>query len=265
MTRMTRIALHYIAAACLAVAATGCAKTAPLEPPPPAAKRTPSPDSSEAVDRILEKYTAAVGGEEAIARVTSYKARGTFRMSIISEPGTFEVWAKDPDKSLTVVTFPRLGVIRKGRDGETRWTRTPFGGASDEGPNEFTGLERDADIYRAGKVKAMYESMKLEGMGRLGGRDVQIVEAKPARGPSEKMLFDKETGLLLRWDMVRKSAKRGNVFVKVHLEDYREAGGLKLPFTVRYAFESFSMTLVIEELQQNVEVDDAMFREPAGK
>jgi len=94
---------------------------------------------------------------------------------------------------------------------------------------------------------------------------VQIVEAKPARGPSEKMLFDKETGLLLRWDMVRQSAKRGNVFVKVHLDDYREAGGLKLPFTVRYAFESFSMTLVIEELQQNVVVDDALFSEPAGK
>ncbi len=40
---------------------------------------------------------------------------------------------------------------------------------------------------------------------------------------------------------------------------------MKLPFTVRYAFESFSMTLVIEELQQNVVVDDAMFREPPGK
>ncbi len=165
MTRMTRIALHYIAAACLAVAATGCAETAPPAPAPALANRTPSPDSSEAVDRILEKYTAAIGGAEAIERVTSYKARGTFRMSILPEPGTFEVWAKDPDKSLTVVTFPRLSVIRKGRDGETRWTQTPFGGATDEGPNEFTGLERDADIYRAGRIKAMYESMRLEGMG----------------------------------------------------------------------------------------------------
>ncbi len=225
---------------------------------------TPSPTNP--VDQILARYTQAVGGEEAVERLRNYRARGTFRMSIIPEPGTFEVWVKDPDKSLTVVTFPRVGVIKKGRDGDIRWSQTPFGTNKDEeGPNEFTGLERDSDLYRAGKIKEMYESIKLEGSGRLQGREVSIVEAKPAKGPSDKLLFDKETGLLLRWDMVRKSPKRGNVFVKVHLDDYREVGGLKLPFTVRYAFESFSMTLTIEELQQNVSVDDAMFRKPAGK
>jgi hypothetical protein len=82
------------------------------------------------------------------------------------------------------------------------------------------------------------------------------------RGPSEKLFFSVNDGLLLRWDMVRKTAKRGNVFVKVHLEDYREVDGVKIPFKVRFAFESFDITLTIDELKHNVEIADSLFKKP---
>jgi hypothetical protein len=104
--------------------------------------------------------------------------------------------------------------------------------------------------------------MGLEGQARLHGRDVYIVEGKPEKGPTEKLFFDKENGLLLRWDMVRRNPQRGNVFVKVHLDDYREVDGLKVPFKVRFAFESFDITLRIAELKHNVPIDDAVFQKP---
>ena len=123
-------------------------------------------------------------------------------------------------------------------------------------------LERDADIYRAGKIKSLYFKMVLQPKARLQGREVYVVEGQPARGPSETLFFDVKDGLLLRWDMVRKDPKRGNVFVKVHLEDYREVDGVKIPFNVRFAFESFDVIVKIDEVKHNVDIPDSFFKKP---
>lgn len=221
-----------------------------------------SPDPAAVVDQILERYLEALGGKAAIDKVKSYKTKGTFEISVMPEPGTFEAWGKDPHKSLTVIRFPRIGELKKGFDGETRWVQTPVGTFSNSSPQEIAEVERDAEVYRAGSVKSLYESMKLEMKARLSGRDVYIVEGKPAKGPAEKLFFDVENGLLVRWDMARRNPTRGTVFVKVHLNDYREIDGVKIPFNVRFAFESFNFTMKLDELQHNVSIDDAIFKKP---
>jgi len=204
----------------------------------------------------------AIGGKEAVKRVTSYKMKGTFQISKLSEPGTLEVWGKDPHKTLTVLQFPRVGTLRKGFDGENYWVQTPLGTVSDSSPQEISELERDAQIYSADTIKSLYESMKLDRKARLSGRDVYLVEGTPAKGPAETLFFDVENGLLVRWDMARRHPKRGNVFVKVHFNDYKEVEGVKVPFSFRFAFESFDLFIRLDELQHNVEIDDAIFKKP---
>jgi hypothetical protein len=48
----------------------------------------------------------------------------------------------------------------------------------------------------------------------------------------------------------------------VHLNDYREVDGVKVPFNVKFAFESFSFTIKLDELQHNIPIDDALFKKP---
>jgi hypothetical protein len=224
---------------------------------------TPSPsDQAALVDQILARYTEAVGGQAAIDRVTSYKAQGTFETSLFREHGAFEVWGKDPGKSLSVTTFPRVGTLKKGFDGENRWVQTPAGAVSDESPKQMAEVERDAEVYRAGKIKSLYQSMRLDGKASLNGRDAYVVEGEPIKGAKEKLFFDTDSGLLLRWDMVRRDPQRGNIFVKVHLDDYREVDGVKVPFSVRYAFESFVLMFKVVDLKHNVAIDDALFKKP---
>jgi hypothetical protein len=129
----------------------------------------------------------------------------------------------------------------------------------------MAGIEHDAEIYRAGKIKSLYHSMRLDGRARLGGRDCYVVEGIPVKGPSEKLFFDTENGLLLRWDMARRVPRRGNVFVKVHLGDYREIDGVKEPFSVRFAFESFDFTIKLNDLKHNPSIDDSVFKKPGAK
>src|SRR5262245_27806587 len=221
-----------------------------------------TPSNDPTVDEILERYQKAVGGQEAVDRVKSYAATGRFETSVKRVSGTFQAWGKEPNKTLSVIDFGPNGMLKKGFDGETRWLQTPVGTTSDNSPKEMADMERDAEIYRAGKIRSLYQWMKIEGKARLNGRDVFIVEGIPVKGPSEKLFFDRENGLLLRWDMARKVPERGNVFVKVFMDDFREIDGVKEPFMVRFAFESFDFTIKLDELKHNVQIDDAIFKKP---
>jgi hypothetical protein len=53
--------------------------------------------------------------------------------------------------------------------------------------------------------------------------------------------------------------------VGVHLNDYREVDGVKVPLNVRFAFESFDFTIKIGDLKHNVFIDDAVFKKPGTR
>jgi zinc protease len=222
---------------------------------------SPTPDEAAVVNEIFAHYLEAIGGKEAIEGITSYKMKGVFEIAALQMRGTLEVLAKDPNKSLTVIQFPGFGPLRKGFDGETRWVQTPVGTFSQAGPQEMSEVERDAEVYRAGRIQNLYEKIRLDSRARLNGRDVYVIEGKPAKGPAEKLFFDVENGLLVRWDMARRQPNR-TIFVRVHLNDYREIEGVKVPFNVRFAFESFDFSIKLDELQHNVPIDDAVFQQP---
>jgi hypothetical protein len=218
-------------------------------------------EEQAAIDQILQRYEQALGGRGAIDGIKSYKMEGSFQLAGMS--GNIAGWRKEPDKTLTVLDFPRFGTLKKGFDGQTRWVQTPAGTVSDaDAEEEIAEMERDAEVFSAGRIKSLFQSMKLDYNAWLSGREVHVIEGKPAKGPAEKLFFDVENGLLLRWDMARKQKNRGTVFVKVHLDDYKDVDGLKVPHKVRFAFESFNFTVQVEKLENNIEIDDAIFRKP---
>jgi len=253
-------ALRLLALAALA-ALCGCRGAPEKAGPAP----SPSPDRAQAAEALFDKYAEAVGGREAAARIQTYVLKGTFGMTGKAVSLPVEIYFKRPGKSLMVVEVPRVGQLRRGRSGGAGWSQTSFTGVVDDAPSELTEVERDQDVYGQNKLREIYQEVRLESRARLAGRDVYIVEGKPAEGPAEKMLFDVETGLLLRWDIARRVPGRGTVFARVYLDDYREVGGLRVPFTVRYFFDPRELVLRIADAQYNVPLDDAMFERPRGK
>ena len=257
LSRQLHITARILLLAVLVTAQLSCARGPASEATPAA---SPTPTEQAVVDQILQRYEAALGAKEALTGITSYKLKGTWELAGMT--GTIQSWRKEPFKTLIVIEFPHIGTLKKGFDGETRWVQTPEGTFTDSSPQEIAELERDAEVYNVGRIKSLFESMKLERKARLSGRDVYVIEGKPAKGPAEKLFFDIENGLLLRWDMARKQPNRGIVFVKVHLDNYKEVDGVKVPFNVRFVFESFNFTVKLQEMQYNVPIDDAIFRKP---
>ncbi|MEJ7575699.1 MAG: hypothetical protein WKF74_01695 [Pyrinomonadaceae bacterium] len=229
------------------------------------AKAESSPQQTVLLDQIFDKYTEAVGGREAVERIKTYTLEGAFEMRGRDLTLPVKIYVKKPDKSLMEIDVPRVGTIRRGTSDGKSWSQTPLTGIRQDAPNELTELERDHDIYLAGGIKNLYQSVRLESKARLNGRDVYIVEGKPREGPAEKMLFDQETGLLLRWDIVRRQPNRPNVFARIYLDDYREIGGVKVPFTIKYFVEPRELILRLNDVEHNVELGDAMFAAPAAR
>ena len=247
-----------------ALAPVGCQKS-PREGGARSQKNA-TPDQSALVEQIFQKYTEAVGGEEAVARVESYALKGVFQKTGSDLTLPVEIFVKKPDMALMVIEVPRVGRIRRGMSAEGGWVQTPFAVVSTgDSPGEIVEVERDHDIYQAGRIRRLYREVKLEGSARLKGRDVYVIEGKADKGPSEKMLFDKETGLLLRWDIVRRPPGKPTVFARVYLDDYRDVGGVKVPFTIRYFFEPREFTLRLNDVRHNVPLDDSMFAKPAAR
>src|SRR5690349_7761944 len=86
------------------------------------ASNRPSAAEQAAIDQILQRYEEALGGRQAIDGLTSYKMEGSFQLAGMN--GRIAGWRKEPDKTLTVLDFPRFGTLKKGFDGETRWVQT---------------------------------------------------------------------------------------------------------------------------------------------
>ena len=111
-----------------------------------------------ALDTIFAKYVAAIGGRDAQRKITSRVSKGRVDVPGVSFGGKLEVYAKAPNKSLTVMDVEPAGLVKQGFDGRTGWTN-----GSDTG----NGIERaalvDADFYREIKLKEQYTRIKLLG------------------------------------------------------------------------------------------------------
>jgi zinc protease len=255
------VSSHKVATALLlAIAVTAQLSCLRRKAPEAQPTASPSPTEQERIDQILNRYEEALGGRQAIDALKSYKLTGTFEMGGLT--GSLMIWEKEPEKMLTVMEFPGRGTLKKGFDGQTRWVQTPLGSVADSSPQQMGELERDSEVYVAGRIRRLFDTMKLENKARLNGRDMNVIEGKPERGPAERLFFDAENGLLVRWDMARREPKRGTVFVKVHLSDYKEVDGVKVPFNVRFAFESFTCIIKVEQLESNIAIDDTLFNKP---
>jgi carboxyl-terminal processing protease len=198
------------------------------------------------VRALLEKFYGAVGGREAFARLSTRVSKGTFEGTSagLKLDGTIEILEKSPDKSVTLISVPGAGVMRRGFTGEYGYQQIPLMGFRRIEGAELDELKLTSDFNWMVDLERLYPKMTLKGTAESGGAQFQIVEAETAAGLPATLYFDAKTGLLVRRD-------------RIFFEDYREVDGVRLPFTVRDDFSVIHLT----EVKHNQPLDDARFVE----
>lgn len=216
------------------------------------------------VDQILERHIEAVGGKAALEKISSRVTKGAFEVSGQGLKGEIEIYAKAPNKLLTIQNITGLGLIQDGYDGKTAWSQNPMTGLREKSGAELAMILRAADFYATLNTKRNYSKLEMKGKEKVGGRETWVVLATPAEGAPVKMYYDAQTGLLAKTDAEFESPE-GKFPVESIVEDYREVDGVKLPFTLRQGSAVASTVVKFAEVKSNVPIEDAKFTKPAAK
>jgi hypothetical protein len=229
------------------------------KPATPAAA-TPAPEIDPQADAILDRYVAAIGGKDAVAKYSSRVSQGTILVPAMSITGTVEVSEKAPNKMRSVVNIGGT-FFQQGFDGTNAWADDPQNGPRMLHGRELEELRRDADFARPINLRTLYPQIKFLGKEKLGDRDVQVIEVSSPQTGAEKMYFDSQSALLLRV-VANRAGPDGVNTVESMLEDYVEIDGLKLPMTVHQTTGSTSYVVHLTSVKHGVDIPDSTFAPP---
>ncbi len=259
------LALISIAAAvCLAQETQPKPDSATQEAQPKAEAKAPEATVAgllPTIDQVLDKYVEALGGRQALEKITSLQIKGAFDLPAMGASGTLTVIAKAPNKWITIIDVQGFGVMQMGFDGTMAWDNNPMAGMRELTGKELAARIREATFNKELKIKELFRKVEVTGKEKVAEKDAYVVEATPAEGSVEKMYFDAESGLLVRLDAERESPQ-GSVMVETYLEDYKDVDGVKIPFTLKQVMPQFTVQTKFDEVKHNIEVEDAKFAKP---
>lgn len=220
--------------------------------------------------QILDKYIAAVGGAKRLAGLTSFIATGSSLGYFgIGGNGEFTISAKAPNQRTTRITFkdhPERGESTWAFDGAAGWIRTPRGllGEFELAGGELDGARLEAQLSFPGQITKVLTNWRVGERQSIGDRDFQVVQGTGPRNSLATLYFDADTGLLVR--LIRYSPSPvGRVPTQVDYADYRDVGGIKFPFEIRFQWLDGRYTAKISGVKTNVAIDAAIFGKPSAR
>lgn len=244
-------------------------------------------DGEPPAKQILDKYIQAIGGAERLAGLKSYIAKGTsVGFGGFGGGAQVTLYAKAPDQRTLILDFkdtPGRGDTTRTYDGRTAWLRTPLNvlGEYELSGGELDGARLDAEMSFPGQMTQFLTNLRVSLPTTISdlpapssqaskeanfgiGQD-RLVDVVQGNGPREMLVtlyFDHQSGLLLRMVRYAKSPI-GRVPTQVDYADYRDVGGIKMPFHVTFAWLNGRDAIHLSEVRTNVPIDPIMFGKPA--
>jgi len=220
-------------------------------------------------EQILDRYINAIGGAAAIAKLTSFTAKGTYEgFDSDFEKVPVDVYAKAPDLRATVVHM-KGGDVTSTFDGRDAWAAEP----NDLAPvpliqlvgANLIGARLDAQLSFPGEIKQLLKDWRVNFPPvNIGDKPMQVVQGSMTDGTPVKLYFDKASGLLVRQTRYSPTAV-GTVAARVDYSDYRALPGLgvKVPFNWQGTWVDGRSTINLTSVQPNEAIDAATFAKPA--
>ncbi|HEX9941456.1 MAG TPA: c-type cytochrome [Thermoanaerobaculia bacterium] len=195
---------------------------------------------------VLDRYIAALGGRAALESVASRVSRGTLLRPKVVDSGTpkaravnrgqedpLEIIQQAPNK-LTVILGPPAQQIVQSFDGASGTIKTPRG-ERPMTPQEIARAAANAGLHKELALRDRAAKARVVGKDQIDGRDVILVRVPADDGSPALLAFDAQGGLLRRQTVYRPTLL-GPDPEQTDYEDYRDVGGVKVPFLVKTSF-----------------------------
>lgn len=259
--------------ACTSTTAPPAPGDTPLEPPqipPTTIPGTAPPDEPGEVPvdplpppsaaEVIAAYVDAVGGEEALHRHTSMRAKGSFEMPSMGLTGDLDISTAAPNLLLVRVSLPGVGEILQGFDGEVAWSDNPMTGPAIMEGEARDDAVRQADFYPELNYAVHYPEMETLERQELDGQQVYKVRLVDSAGKESFHYFDVESGLLVATEG-EQDTPMGRVFVSTRVGGYREFDGRLVATELDQSTMGMEQSMTIEEIEFNG-VDEGAFALP---
>jgi hypothetical protein len=226
-------------------------------------RRSPAPGlvgGQPSADQMLSKLVQALGGEAAIAKITTRLATGTLE-SGANLPSPVEIYVKFPDKRL-VVTHISGDESRSAAAGSTGWTSSAARGLRDMSAADVETNKLEDDLYLAATARKTYQ-WRVASSEKVGDKDAYVLNGSAQGHVPLRIYLDQQTGLLLRLAHFLETPF-GRLPTQLDYDDYRDVDGVKVPFRISTIRPNTRYTIQLNQVQQNVPVEDARFAKPAA-
>ncbi len=244
--RMGKVAVAF-AVGCVLVAANAAMADATLSPE---------------VKAILEKSVTAQGGADAIKKVESRIVKA--KIEVVGAGLSLDVtsYQKAPGLMAVYVVSAQAGDQTKGTDGVHAWMIDAAGGPRLLDGAEKSEMIREANIQSDLNPEKEYAKVELGGNDTVDGKAVVKLNCVSPDGKKSTLFYDKESGLMVRRDSTE-STQMGDMQVSATMSDYRDAGGVKMPFASTVKFGPGTLQITTEKVDTNVEVPADKLAVPA--
>ena len=231
----------------------------------------PQPRSIAALqndEAVIEKHLAALGGRQALAKLTSRKSTGTVTLSTPGGPisGTIETVLKAPNKSRLLMTLDLSAVgagtmtVEQRFDGTTAYAVNSMQGESQIPAKQIDNLRNNVFPTPFLGYKDRGARVEVLANEKVNGKDAIVLLVTPKTGSPTRMFLDAETYLLVRLITTINSPQLGgDVEQTTEFSDYRAVDGVKVPFRVTTANAVQTVSITVDKVEHNVPIDDTMF------
>jgi len=217
---------------------------------------------SQSLDDILKEHFAAIG-QDNILKVNTQKLSGKMIQGGIEIP--FIQMAKRPDKIRVEGTFQGLTFIQT-FNGTEGWSLNPFAGVTDPQPmsdDDLKGMHYQADMD--GMLWNWNEkgyTVTFDGKEDMEGTSCYKIKLDTKEGDSFTYYIDADSYLMLRTNS--KMKRMGNEMESdTYYSNYMMTEGIAVPAKIETKMKDQLMgTLVIETVELNTDLDDALFEKP---
>ena len=221
--------------------------------------RPPAPPSSgPTAEQLVEKYVTALGGADAINRVTSRVQKGTITAGGREMP--IEIYGKAPNRRISIMRMQN-GESITAFDGTVGWLGNTGRPPRDMSAAESDAARLDAELQLPTKIKEIFPQLRPGRPEKIGDVQCQTLNAMRPDQPPVRLYFDDASGLLVR--MVRQmETPLGRIPTQIDYTDYKDVNGIKVPSKWTLSRPNGRFTIQVADIQQNVPVDDSKFAKP---
>ncbi len=207
-------------------------------------------------DKVLTDYVAAIGGKEKIDAIKTIKVS-----SKASVPGAeliINSAQKTPNNAVIEImangmTFQKIVTDGKDVSMMQMGQKAPVDESMKEGMILESYLVPEL-IFKDKGVKA-----NLTGIEKVEGNDAYVVEYTYPSGNKSTSYFDVASHLKVQ-TIKTMDSPQGPVTQTTIYQDYKEANGVKFPYTVLQSFGPQNLKAEITSLEVNVPLEDALFK-----